>query len=316
MTIKIISESDVLAHISMSDSIHVVEKAFLEFSLSKSKMPSKVYLDLPEFHGDFRAMPAYEHSQRFAGLKWVNVHTKNKELGLPTVMGTIILNNPKTAEPLAIVEATALTALRTGAASGVASKYLSVSSSNTLALIGAGIQSFYQAEAIALVRNIKTINIFDIDAYAAETLKEKVNTFFKGEIVINNSIQDAVAHSDIVVTTTPSRTPILKRDWLKKHVHINAIGADAEGKRECDDDIISTAQIIIDEYEQASHSGEINIPFKNKLLVKEDIKATIGDVIANNNLVKPEAMTLFDSTGLAIQDIALAGFLYKKLNNC
>lgn len=313
MTIKIITESDVLEHISMRDSIHVVEKAFLDYSLSKSKMPSKVYLDLPEFNGDFRAMPAYEHSQQFAGVKWVNVHTKNKEKGLPTVMGTIILNNPETAEPLAIVEATALTALRTGAASGVASKYLAVPSACTLALIGAGIQSFYQAEAIDLVRNLKLINIYDINKDAAESLKENIKTIFEGEIIINNSIQDAVEHSDIVVTTTPSRTPILKKVWLKKHVHINAIGADAEGKRECDDDIMSNAQIVIDEYEQATHSGEINIPFKNKLLIKKDIKATIGEVIVNNTIVKPEEMTLFDSTGLAIQDIALAGFLYKKL---
>ena len=313
MIIKHISEQDILDNISMSESISIVEEAFKHFQDGSSKMPSKVYLDLPEFEGDFRAMPAYEHSQEFAGVKWVNVHAKNSEIGLPTVMGTILLNNPKTAEPLAVVEATALTALRTGAASGVATKYCAKESAKTLALIGAGIQAYYQAEAIVLVRDIKVINIYDVKEKNTAILIEKLREFYKGEINNCKSVETCVKNADVVITTTPSTKPILKKSWLNKAVHINAIGADARGKRECDDAIITSAQLVIDDITQATHSGEINVPISNKLIDEKNILATLGDIITNKSSVDRDNITLFDSTGLAIQDIALAGYVYKKI---
>ncbi|MAH80656.1 MAG: ornithine cyclodeaminase family protein [Rickettsiales bacterium] len=313
MPIKYITEEEILNSITMKESLKVVEKAFVEYSLGKSKMPSKVYLDLPEFNGDFRAMPAYESSQQFAGVKWVNVHANNPKIGLPTVMGTILLNNPETAEPLAVVEGTRLTALRTGAASGVATKYLSSPTSKTLALVGSGIQSFYQAEATLLIRDIKTIKLFDIRKESMLDLSAKIEASYNVDIIMSNSIEDCVNNADIVITTTPSKRPILRKEWLKNNVHINAMGADAKGKRECDDQIILSSQLVIDDFEQASHSGEINVPLSNKLITKKDIKSTLGEIIMGKTIINPEKLTLFDSTGLAIQDIALAGFVYKKM---
>lgn len=315
MTITFVSESDVINTISMKESLDVIENAFKQFALGKSKMPSKVYIDLPEYNGDFRAMPAYDYSQELVGVKWVNVHTKNNNIGLPTVMASIVLNDSKTGKPTAFLEAGALTAIRTGAAGGIAIKYLSSKDASVASIIGTGTQAQYQIEAMLLTRDIKKIKLFDLNKDKAETLKKTIEPIFKGEIEISNSIQECVNHACIVITLTPSKEPILKVEWLSDHVHINAIGADAEGKRECDDAIIKSAQLIIDDWDQASHSGEINVPIQSGLISSQDITATLGEIICQNKIVDQHKMTLFDSTGLAIQDIALAGYIYKKLQH-
>ena len=133
-------------------------------------------------------------------------------------------------------------------------------------------------------------------------------------MAVSNTVEDCVKDSDIVVTTTPSRFPLVNLEWLKQGVHINAIGADAKGKQELDPQILKRAKIVVDAWEQAAHSGEINVPVRNGELSKEDIYANIGEIVTGKKeaMTNSEEITVFDSTGLAIQDIAIANIIYRK----
>lgn len=133
------------------------------------------------------------------------------------------------------------------------------------------------------------------------------------EFIVTRNIKDCAKGADIIVTTTVSRKPIVKAQWLKKGTHINAIGADAKGKEELDPDILKDARVIVDCWEQASHSGEINVPFKKGLISKKDIYADIGEIVTGKKKgrTNKDQITVFDSTGLAIQDVAIADLIYK-----
>jgi len=299
-------------HLPMKTAIDVVEEAFKDFVSGDAFMPPKQYLDLPQYNGDFRAMPAFSNRYDVAGIKWVNSHA-NSPKDIPSVMATLLLNNPKTGVPLAIVDGTLLTCIRTGAAGGIATKYLAKASASSLALVGCGIQAYYQAEAICLVRSIDTIYLYDLQDTKA--FESKIKSFTSATIISCNTVSEATQQADVVVTTTPSKTPVVMLNDIKPGTHINAIGADAEGKQEVETALLLKSKIIIDDWVQASHSGEINIPVHQNALTQGDIAAELGDVIANNVTVRTSDsdITLFDSTGLAIQDIVAAGYIYRQL---
>jgi alanine dehydrogenase len=275
-------------------------------------MPAKIYLDLKKYSGDFRAMPAYLEGLDSCILKWVNVHPGNAKKGLPTVMAIMILSDPRTGFPLAIMDGTYATSLRTAAAGAVAARYCANRDSHIVGLVGCGVQARTQLMAL---RTIFKINVVKVWGHKPSLLKE-----FLDQMKVNGEdmegikdIKACVNDCDIIVTTTPSRRPLVKLSWLKKGAHINAIGADAPGKQELDPDILKNSRIIIDDWQQASHSGEINVPFRKKLISKKDIYADIGEIIIGKKKgrIRREELTVFDSTGLAIQDVAIAKLIYK-----
>ena len=292
--------------------IRSVEAAFAEYASNQAQMPPKVYLDLKQFNGDFRAMPAFLGGQNAASLKWVNVHPGNKRKNLPTVMGVIILSDPKTGFPLSIMDGTLITKWRTAASSAIATKYLAHEKSKVLSVLGCGAQSYEQIIFNLSVRKFKKIHLWDINKKAAERLKRML---LKSKVAVEvfESVKACVGNADVIITITPSRKPIVKRDWIKDGVHINAIGADAKGKRELSDDIIKSANLIIDDWAQASHSGEINVPLSKKVICPKDIVADIGSVVLGRSKGRRRVkdITVFDSTGLAIQDTAVAQLIYK-----
>ncbi len=285
------------------EAIAVIETAFLDYQAGLSRMPEKVYLDLPEFQGDFRAMPAFCARHKLAGVKWVNSHSQNYKKGLPAVMALLIVNDPETGAPKAILDATNLTGIRTGAAGAVAVNYLARKNAKIAAFVGAGKQAIYQALAIGKVRDLEEIRFFDPSEHARKNFQE---TFPKAKVF--NDIKPCVSNSDIVVTTTPSRQPIVQRDWISRGTHINAVGADAPGKQELDPGLLEQATVIVDDVEQARHSGEINLSPDCK------ISGTLGQVIAKkvSGRISDDQITVFDSTGLAIQDVASAGWILGK----
>ena len=310
-----ISDLDVKKCIDMKTAICVVEDAFKAYQLSRSNMPSKVYVNLPDFNGDFRAMPCYEASQNLVGIKWVNVHPDNFKQNLPTVMAYILLNDPQTGCILGIVEATELTSVRTGAAGGIAVKYGAKENASSVAFVGAGNQAIYQLKAICEVRDIKIIHILDFNSDSISYFISEVSKFYNSKIEITKNVAECVKDMDIIVTTTPSKKPFLRYDMCASHAHINAIGADASGKQECYVDVLRHSQIIVDDKKQALASGELNIPFSLNQIKQSDIMTTLGELIYLNGGVNKDELTLFDSTGLAIQDIALAGYIYHHINN-
>ena len=291
--------------IKMSDVINVVEEAFKMCGEGRGKMPSKTYLSLE--HGDFRAMPAALPG--CAGLKWVNVHPQNPSVGLPSIMGILIYSDPETGYPLAIMDATEITAYRTGAAATIASKYLARRDSHTIGIIGAGFQAHAQILAHTELFNTVSVNVFDVSQAAADRLMQSLP-----QLPIRNcSIQEAVA-SDIVCTLTPSRDPIIKREWIVPGTHMNAIGADAPGKQELDPMILKEAVVVVDDMKQASSSGEINVPVQKGIYSIDEVCGTLAEIVVGKKKGRTDnkAITVFDSTGIAVEDIAVAKLLFEK----
>lgn len=299
--------------LSMEEALRAVEEAFKFKGLGHVQMPPKEYLYFDEFNGDLRVMPAYIPSHDIAGVKIVNSHPGNVGRQLPTVMAIIELVEPATGRPLALMDGTQITSLRTGAASGVATKYLSRPNSETLCIIGAGAQSHRQLEAISIVRNLTVVRVFDLSRKSAGDLANYAKENGMRSIVCDD-VRCCAHGADIIVTVTPSRTPVLRSDLVVKGTHVNAIGADAPGKQELDSTILVESKVIVDDYEQAAHSGEINVPLSKGEIKGDDIYGELGEIVAG---LKPGResegeITVFDSTGLAIQDVAVGKLIYDK----
>lgn len=299
--------------IDLRDVLRVVERAFIAHGQNKVQLPAKIYIHLDKYNGDFRAMPAYIGGMEACGIKWVDVHPGNKKYGLPSVMAVIILNDPKTGFPLAIMDGTLITNLRTGAAGGIAAKYLADKNSSRIALVGCGAQAQTQLMALKELFKITSVRICDCrESQSIGFVKKMRHLGLNVECCL--TIEDCVRGANIVVTTTPSRKPIVKSKWIGRGVHINAIGADAKNKEELEPAILKRAKIVVDDRTQATHSGEINVPISKRIIRETDIYATLGEVIAGKvkGRTSKDEITVFDSTGLAIQDVAVANYVYKK----
>lgn len=226
--------------VGIDEAMKAIEEAFRYLGEGKVQMPPKLYLHLDKYNGDFRAMPAYVNGLKACGIKWVNVHPGNKRKGLPTVMAIMILSDPTNGFPLCIMDATYATALRTGAAGGVAAKYLARKDSRRIGLVGCGVQAKTQLLALNKLFDIEQVNVWGLTRQEASAFIKELDSSRKGGkkegklIVVSHTVQDCVKDCDIVVTTTPSRSPLVRLEWLKQGVHINAIGADAKGKQELD----------------------------------------------------------------------------------
>ncbi len=312
-TTLILSAAEVRGLLSMHEAVRAVELAFAEHAAGRAQMPPKVYLSLDAYGGDFRAMPAYvgpgegpDGWPAAAGVKWVNSHPDNpKRHGLPSVMGVYVLSDPATALPLAILDATVLTAARTGAAAAVASRHLAKPAPKTLGFVGSGVQARWMLAAHrAAFGDALEIVASDIDPGAAEAFAREAG----GRAA---SVEEA-SGCDVVCASTPGRGPAVRRAWLRPGAHVNAMGADAPGKQELDPQILTDAVVVIDEHHQALHSGELNVPVSRGLYREEQIFATLGEIVlGTKRLERGEGtITVFDSTGLAIQDVALARVLY------
>ena len=301
----LLTQSDVRSLVDMAEAVPAIEEAFAAHGQDETQMPVKVYLDLPQYEGDFRAMPAYLDGS--AGVKWVNAHPRNPERhGIPSVLGMYILSDPSTALPLAVMDATLLTAVRTGAAAGVASKHLARPDSRTVGFVGTGAQARTLLAALRVVFG-------DLDIMAADVSVEAAGAFASesgGRVV---SVEEATG-CDIVCTATPVREPIVQREWVKPGTHINAIGADAHGKQEIDSQVLVDAKVVVDDWDQACESGEVNVPLHDGTLSRDAIHAALGEIVAGRKPGREsdDEITLFDSTGLAVQDIALARLIYER----
>ncbi len=305
MSTLLLDRRSIRALIKMSDVIKVVEDAFRMLGEGKGNMPPKTYLSVKD--GDFRAMPAALPG--CAGVKWVNVHPQNPSRGLPSIMAILIYSDPDTGYPLAIMDGTEVTAYRTGAAAAIASKYLARRNSHVVGVIGAGYQAYTQIMAHAELFDGISVKAFDISQAAVDRLARSLSQFS----IKSCTIQEAAA-ADIVCTLTPSRRPIVNREWVKPGTHINAVGADAPGKQELEPWILKDAVVVVDDLKQASTSGEINVPIQKGVYGIHEVYGTLAEVVAGKKKgrMDDKAITVFDSTGIAVEDIAVARLLFEK----
>ena len=287
--------------------IDSIESAFLN---KTAEMVPKVYLNAHS-DGDFRAMPAVLES--YAVLKWIGVFPNNKKFKLPTTIGTLLLNDRFTGKPLMAMDCTTLTAYRTAATSAIAAKYCAPKAKN-FAIICCGLQAKYHINAY---NEVFGTNI-DIQFYDRS---QKTQTDMMRWLGVNlaassygrnDSVKQAVRDADVVTTLTPSTKPYLDILDLKSGCHVNAVGADAVGKRELMTNVIDgAADVFCDDVEQALHSGELQYnewPYLNI--------TSISDLIKNNKTMQlNKGVSVFDSTGVALEDIALAILVYELHEN-
>jgi alanine dehydrogenase len=313
MEVLWLAEEDVTSLLNMDDAIAAVEKAFADHGRCLTQMPPKSYLYFSKYDGDLRAMPAYLEGLEAAGVKIVNVHARNPEIGLPTVMALLVLNSPKTGAPVSIMGATYLTSMRTGAAGAVAAKHLARPKSRVVGLVGAGVQARTQLLGLSKIFEIERVIVSDRSIDNAKSFVKYASKFLDCDYHLTTDAKDA-CDCDILVTATPARRPVVKESWVKAGTHINAIGADAQGKQELQSSLTRKAKIVVDDIAQAAHSGEVNAPISEGALKPDDIFAQIGEIIVGKKPGRTceEEITIFDSTGLGIQDVAVGSVVYEK----
>jgi ornithine cyclodeaminase/alanine dehydrogenase-like protein (mu-crystallin family) len=295
-SVPVLSHDAVLAAVSPADANERTREAFLRHRAGGWSMPPKTYLQSPP-HGDFRAMPAL--GDGFAMLKWISSFPGNPERGLATVQGVVVLSDAETSVPLALVDARAVTALRTGAVAAVASRALAPSGARTVGVVGAGLHGRWAARCMAAAGYGPGVAA-DPRAAAAEGLAAELDGWRAG------SLEEALAQ-DVVCCVTPGGTPVVEVPGLHPGLHLNMLGADGPGKVEATVEAVESCVLFCDQWEQASHGGELTAAV-DQGAVTRDMVTDLGAVLTGESPGRPDddAVTLFDSTGLAIQDLAIA----------
>lgn len=308
-----LNEDDVQAVLTMEDAITAVENAFRELALGNAILPERV-----GFAGDGgggAAMPAYIGGEMGGlGIKVVTLFIGNVRKGLPVVQGTFLLLHPQTGERLAVMAAGYLTAVRTGAVSGVAAKYLAREDARVLTIFGAGAQARTQVEAVCLVRPIERILVVDKNREAAELFVAEMEEQLAAEMVVVEDRQTAVAAADIIVTATTAHQPVFAGEWLRPGVHVTGIGSHHSTARELDTVTIQRAKIVVDSLAAClSEAGDLIMPIEENAITQADIHAQLGEIIIGQKPGRENdaEITLFKSVGLAIQDVAVAQEVYK-----
>ena len=295
MTVPFFSGADVERAVSPHEAYDAVKAAFVAHAKGTWTMQPKVYVSGSE-HGDFRAMPALGDGH--AVLKWVTSFPGNSPKGLPTVTGLVLLSDTETGALLALMDAAAVTALRTAAAAVIAAETLCRSGAETTAVIGCGVNG---AETVRMFRALGSdVQLWDIDPARAAVVAERLGA------TVAASQQEALA-SDIVVTVTPGRDLLYPNGSLRDGQHVSMMGADGPGKAEVAVGELARADLYCDDWEQASHGGELAAGVVAGLVTRDRV-TDIGRVLTGDAEGRRSArdITLFDSTGLAIQDLAIA----------
>ena len=295
--------------------IPIIEDAFKSLALGKTTMPPILRLDIEKYHGESDVKAAYIDGLDSYAIKVASGFFNNPNLGLPSSNGLMILLDSKTGVLKSVLlDKGYLTDVRTAIAGAIAAKHLSNPESSNVGIIGAGIQAKMQLEALLLVRNIKTAYIWSRDSKKTNTFVQNIKDKINIKINACESPEETVNLSEILITCTPSKSPIIKSEWLKKGLHITAMGSDAEMKNELDPKIIKDCDYYIpDSQSQTSILGELNHAIKAGLISAEKKYNELGSVIINSNLGRRNIndVTVADLTGTGVQDTAIARYTYK-----
>lgn len=314
--VLILSRKNLEAVMTMKETIEVVENAFKELALGTARMPTRVVVTVFDRAGWIGVMPAYLSKIGSLAAKIVSVFEDNPlKHNLPTVLASVILNDASTGCPLAFMEGTYITAMRTGAAGGVATKYLARKDAKTVGIFGTGVQARTQLLALNEVRDVEKVYAFDILRNQSRKFAEEMSKAVGLDIETVNSPEVVAKRSQIIVTATTSRTPVFDGKLLRPGTHINAIGSFRPDARELDDEAILRSKVVVDSREASlAEAGDIVIPLKANAINETHIYAEIGEIITGKKLgrISDDEVTLFKSVGLGVQDAAAAYLAYKK----
>ena len=310
-----LTRKDVEACLTMDDTLEAVETAFREHGEGTTNMPVRSGIRLDKAKGTTLFMPAYMETTGAIGIKVVSVYPDNpSRYALPTTLGVVLLTDPTNGELLAIMDGTFLTAMRTGAAGGIAAKYLARKDAKKVGILGAGVQGRTQVIAASKVRGVEIVKAYDVASGRSQLFCKQLSKELDIQMTPVDSAEKAVRGSDLVITTTTSKTPILNGDWLDEGTHVNAFGSHTADTRELDAASIKRAKLVVDSREAAlREAGDIMIPISQGLITADHIHAELGEVIANKKAgrIGDNEITIFKSLGLAIQDVSTASKVYE-----
>lgn len=313
-----LSREDIISALPMSEAIEAVRTAFTELSMDTAEVPVRTAIEIGKHKGVTLVMPGYLGEMDALAVKIVSVHRRNRELGLPAIHGVVILIDPRTGEPLAMLEGSSLTEVRTGAASGLATDLLANPDASNLAIIGTGAQARTQLEAVCTVRPIRLARVFSrsrasVDAFIGEMSGRIGNSV---DIIAASSTAEAVRDADIICAATTSSTPVFDGSDLKPGAHINGIGSFTPQMQEVDFTTLERAsKIVVDSYAAAmEEAGDLLIAIDQGIITRNDIYAEIGEIAAGRKKGREskDQITFFKSVGNAALDAAAAAKVIAK----
>lgn len=313
MNVLILNEQEVRELLAMQTCIRLMEDALASLARGEIHNPLRFPIRAPGAAGLLGLMPAYRGGDRpLWGLKEICVYPTNPARGLDTHLGAVLLHSGETGELLAVINASAVTAIRTAAVSAVATRLLAREDASRLAILGAGVQARSHLEAIPLVRNVTEISIFSRTPAKADALREAAMPA-STHVRVAATAEEAVRDAGVIVTATSSREPVLRAEWLRGGVHINAVGASVASARELDVATVAGSTLFVDCRESTvNESGDYLAAVREGAIGPEHIKAEIGEILVGAAAGRTSAgeITLFKSLGLAAEDLACAAWLY------
>jgi len=315
--IKVLNKEETEKVLKMSEVISVVENVYRLKSQGDTVVFPLIFHEFNPGVADMDIKSGWLKGSEIFGLKVVSWFGENPKKGLPALIGIIMILDATTGAPIGLVDGTHITGMRTGAAGAIGAKCLARENSGNLLIVGAGhIATFQIAATLMVLPNITNVMIYDpLDYKNAEKMASSIRSTLYEDfgITAGNSvtfqavedIQAATRKSDIIITVTPSKKPIIQKEWVRKGTHFSCIGADMSGKEEIDPTIFEDARVFVDDIEQCINVGEIEIPVAKGILKKEDIAGEIGDILTGKvpGRESDDQITVFDATGTALLDL-------------
>ncbi len=311
---RILSRRQVLELLSLHDCIEAVANAFRAHAEGRTLGPG--VLGVPAARGGFHIKAAGLVGSRsyFAAKTNANFPDNPQRFGLPTIRGTVVLADAETGEPLAMMDSASVTALRTGAATAVAAKYLARRDSRSATVVGCGVQGEIQLAAIAAVLPLERVWVLDADPARAQGLAARAQADLGIRVSVATDLHAALRESDVCVTCTPSRRPFVFRDDIAPGTFIAAVGADNRGKQELEPALVASSTLVVDVLEQCAEIGELQHALAAGLMTRESVHAELSDVVAGRRQGRThdDEIMVFDSSGTALQDVAAAIVVYER----
>ena len=310
----LLRRSEVAALLGVEECMAAVEQAFMLYAQGKTTPPG--ILGIHTTGGGFHIKAGLLELGRtyFAAKTNANFPQNMQRFGLPLIQGTIVLCDGENGYPLALMDSMEITIIRTGAATGVAAKYLARPDAQVVTICGCGNQGRISLRALARVRPLTRAYAFDMDEKQAGRLAIELSQELGIDVSVVADLAKAVAESDICVTCTPSKAPFLKREYIAQGTFIAAVGADSEEKQELEPELIESSKVVVDLLDQCATIGELHHALEKGLVTRSDVHAELGEVIAGKKAgrTSPDEVIIFDSTGMALQDVAAAAIVYEK----
>jgi len=306
--IKFLSAAEVARCLPMNKAIAAMREAFIAFFSGKTVVPERIHTEMPEYNGTALFMPVYSPDQARIGLKVVTVSRDNPSKNLPQIHALVLVFDAATGRPLAVMDGAHLTALRTGAASGLATDLLAAPQSKVAAVFGAGVQGRTQLVAVCSVRPIEEANIFDPDLSRAEKFAEAMQESLGISITVSANTSD-LARADVICTATTSSTPVFDDQDIKSGVHINGVGSYKPDMQEIPAATVIRSHLIVDSRKSClAEAGDLLVPMKNGLIDENHIKAELGEIASGDKpgRTSENEITMFKSVGNAVQDLTAA----------